>query len=478
MIKIGITYRLFLSILAATCLAILCMFLIMQWNIDRGFLQYLNSIANESVESMSKSLGESYGEHGDWDFMRRDPLVWVTRAMNARNETTSSGTSKGPSKEGEVQSTETEAVKKAHLPKIPLVVLDAEHKPVFGNPEGARGINYKPIVHKDRAVGYVGLLPPKQFLSHHQLQFLRGQKLAMTASVFGLILLVIIFSLPLARRLVRPVKAMAAATKELASGKYTVRVPVTSSDELGSLARSFNMMAMELEKNEKARRQWVADISHELRTPLSVLRGEIEALLEGVRDTTPEAIRSLHSETVRLGRLVDDLHQLTLSDLGALTYHKEDLDPGEILLESAENYKTEYVRKNIGLTTDISGEAGQLIFADRERLYQLFANLFDNSLKYTDEGGYLTVRLRHTKGQVMIEFEDTAPGVADDDIKRIFERLYRVEESRNRSSGGAGLGLAICRNIVEAHSGTISAHTSPSGGILVRIVLPATELKR
>ena len=119
---------------------------------------------------------------------------------------------------------------------------------------------------------------------------------------------------------------MAAATHDLASGKYAVRIPVSSSDELGQLARDFNAMALTLEKNEKARRQWVADISHELRTPLAVLRGEIEALLDGIRNTTPEAIRSLHVETLRLHRLVEDLYQLALSDLGALTYRKEDLD--------------------------------------------------------------------------------------------------------------------------------------------------------
>src|SRR4030042_6659466 len=146
-------------------------------------------------------------------------------------------------------------------------------------------------------------------------------------------------------------------------------------------------MALSLDKNEKARRQWVADISHELRTPLAVLRGEIEALLDGIRTTTPEAIRSLHAEALRLHRLVDDLYQLALSDLGTLTYHKEDLDLAEVLRNSMEPYPAEFTRKHIKLSADISSESEITVFADRERLQQLFTNLIDNSLKYTDAGG-------------------------------------------------------------------------------------------
>jgi len=267
---------------------------------------------------------------------------------------------------------------------------------------------------------------------------------------------------------------MAAATRELTSGKYSVRVPVSSSDELGQLARDFNAMALTLEKNEKARRQWVADISHELRTPLSVLRGEIEALIEGVRTVTPDAVRSLHAETLRLSRLVDDLYQLALSDLGALTYRKENFDIAEILREAIEPYKAEFSGKSIALDTDIAQGLKPFVFADAERMNQLFSNLLDNSLKYTDPGGKLVIRLTCNDGLAIADFEDSAPGVAGPEMENLFERLYRVEGSRNRSSGGAGLGLAICRNIVEAHAGTISANPSPLGGVLMRVTLPVS----
>jgi len=294
--------------------------------------------------------------------------------------------------------------------------------------------------------------------------------------VLGLVLVVVVFSLPLARRLIRPVRTIAAATRELASGRYEVRVPVTSSDELGQLASSFNAMAGALEKNERARRQWVADISHELRTPIAVLRGEIEALMEGVRETTPEAVRSLHGEVMRLSRLVDDLHQLTLSDLGALTYRKESIDIVEVLIDSVDAYRTEFERKGITLDRDIPpGQPPANVFADRERLRQLFSNLLGNSLKYTDGTGRLVVRVRQAGAMVNIDLEDSAPGVPAGEMERLFDRLYRVETSRSRASGGAGLGLAICRNIVEAHGGTITASPSSLGGLLMQVSLPVEE---
>jgi len=458
MIRIGITYRLFLSILAATCAAILCMFLIMQWSINRGFLRYLDAMGQQDLEVIRVNLAEVYSRHGSWDFLRNDPRYWVTWVLTDRRE---AGTESRPEKPGH--------------PKPPLVILDGEHQPIFGNPGEAGGVNYRPIIHNDLTVGYVGLLPPKQFLSPPQLKFLQQQKFALITAVLGLVLVVMVFSLPLARRMLRPIRTIAAATRELASGKYAVRVPVTSSDELGLLARSFNAMAGALEKNEKARRQWVADISHELRTPIAVLRGEIEALLEGVRDTTPEAVRSLHTEVVRLHRLVDDLHQLTLSDLGALTYKKEDLNLVDVLKDSANAYRTEFTRKGIALATDIPKNSRSNVFADRERLQQLFSNLFGNSLKYTDRGGKLIVRLRCETGRVTIDFEDSAPGVCSEDMEKLFDHLYRVDASRSRASGGAGLGLAICRKIIEAHDGTITAHASSLGGLLMRIAMPLEE---
>jgi two-component system sensor histidine kinase BaeS len=469
--KIGITYRLFLSILAATSLVILSLFMIVRWNIDRGFYQYLRTLDQSRLEQMAGNLEEAYTEHGNWSFLKDSSRFEIGSLLNARSDDAADGTTK-KIEEGKEMTSRPQGPRSGRRSRWPFIVLDAERRPVFGKTEETEGMDFRSVMQNGKTVGYVGLLPPKQFLNRHQLQFLSQQKSALILAAGGMVLAVMIFSLPLAKRLVRPIRALTAATGDLASGKYSVRVPAGSQDELGQLARDFNTMALTLEKNEQARRQWVADISHELRTPIAVLRGELEALLDGIRAITPETIQSLHAEAMRLNRLVDDLYQLSLSDIGAMTYRKENLDLIEALRDSLESYRTEFGRKGIRVTKDLSGEWKILVFADGERLNQLFANVLENSLRYTEPGGELVIGLAFTEGHVTIEFQDSSPGVPEEELGRLFERLYRVEGSRSRTSGGAGLGLAISKNIVEAHEGTISAHHSPLGGLLIRIAFP------
>jgi two-component system sensor histidine kinase BaeS len=469
--KIGITHRLFLSILAATCLALLSNFFIMQWSIDRGFLQYLNSLEQGRLEQLAGRLEQVYAENGSWDFLRENPRLFYVMAEQS-GDTATAGRSKELNHRTDAPPFPPRG---SHLPRLPFIVIDADRNPIVGNPTDAKESNFRPIVHSGKTVGFIGLMSPKHFLSPPQLEFLKKQKMVIVLAALGMVLIVVIFSIPLAKHLVQPIKAMAAATHDLALGKYTVRVPISSTDELGQLARDFNEMALTLEKNEKARRQWVADISHELRTPLAVLRGEIEALLEGIRSTTPEAIQSLNAEVLRLHRLVEDLYQLALSDLGTLTYRKEEIDIADVLMDSIEPFREEFTRKGIKFGADISQEMKLIMFADRERLHQLFTNLIDNSLKYTESGGGFVIRLACYDGQAVIDFEDSAPGVPDEELDRLFDRLYRVEGSRSRATGGAGLGLAICRNIVEAHDGTITAYPSPLGGVLIKVTLTVTD---
>jgi two-component system sensor histidine kinase BaeS len=174
---------------------------------------------------------------------------------------------------------------------------------------------------------------------------------------------------------------------------------------------------------------------------------------------------------------VEDLYQISLSDLGALTYRKDHLDLLEVLRDSVESYRAEFDRKNISLTISTPRGLNAIGFADRERLNQLFFNLLENSLRYTDTGGKLFVETQVSNNSLTIEFRDSEPGVPVQDRARLFERFYRVEGSRSRESGGAGLGLTICKNIVDAHEGTISAHESPLGGLLIRVVLPVSGVR-
>jgi two-component system sensor histidine kinase BaeS len=274
----------------------------------------------------------------------------------------------------------------------------------------------------------------------------------------------------LARGLLAPVKRLVEGTHKLAAGDFTTRVDSTSQDELGKLAQDFNQLASTLEKNHNMRRAYMADISHELRTPLAILRGELEAIQDGVRKFTPESVASLQMEVATLTKLVDDLHQLSMSDEGALAYQKQSLDIINLLEIVAGAFRERFNSR--GLKISLALPDSVTIFGDSDRLMQLFNNLLENSLRYTDAGGQLVISGEVVNQRFVMHFADSTPGVSDEQLTMLFERFYRTEGSRNRASGGSGLGLSICQNIVAAHNGKLYASHSPFGGVSITVELP------
>jgi two-component system, OmpR family, sensor histidine kinase BaeS len=479
--KVSITHKLFLVILTAAGLAVISSALIMQWSLSRGFLKFINEMEKTGISRLAAELEGSYRTERSWEFLRRDPARWRQLVAAALPEAPLQ-----PPDEKQPAGSQPERFDEGKRGPLPphlarhfdqrLFLLDADRKALIDHGEVPADNAMTPLLYQGTVVGYLGLLPRTNITDAPHQRFLREQKSAFALVAGAVVLLSALLSLLLARRLVRPLGELTNATHQLAAGSFTVRVPVNSQDELGQLASDFNSLALALEKSELTRRQWVADISHELRTPLAILRGEIEAFQDGIRQPTHENINSLHDEVRRLGRLVDDLYQLSLSDVGALTYRKTGLDLAELLAEIIEHYRPEFVSKGILLEAEIPEAGSVAVFGDKERLHQLFANLFDNSLKYTDGGGTLQIALQSADGVVVVDVKDSAPGVPPSELERLFERLYRVESSRNRSTGGAGLGLTICRNIVEAHGGSITAESSPLGGLWIRIKLPGVTL--
>ncbi len=491
---ISIRYKLFATLLAAVVFVVVGMFFLIYWNFDRGFLNYVNTVETKRLDSLAVNLQEAYADQGDWLFLQENPRLWhqflaastpeghqqfnpledVVIRREGRNRRLSPGMESGMM-QGRMEPHNFQK-KGKHLFEFRVVLLDADKNVVIGPRRfPVEDMKIIPLKQALVPVGYLGHIPQKGLLAPHQLHFVEKQKKSFALISLLIAALAALIAFPLASRLLKRLNALTGATHQLASGKFDTRLEVGPADELGQLTRDFNSLALTLGKNEQGRRQWVADISHELRTPLAVLRGEIEALQDRVRTFTPEAARSLHSEVMRLNRLVDDLFQLSMSDIGALTYRKENVDVLAILNREAELFRSEFTEKNISLTLDISTKNEIYIFGDSERMQQLFDNLFSNSLKYTDPGGTLSIICQSAAGGTEILFQDSSPSVPAADIDRLFERLYRVESSRNRASGGAGLGLAICRNIVEGHGGSIAAESSPLGGVLIRITLPSGE---
>jgi two-component system sensor histidine kinase BaeS len=214
----------------------------------------------------------------------------------------------------------------------------------------------------------------------------------------------------------------------------------------------------------------MADVAHELRTPLAVLRSEIEAILDRVRDATPDALRSLQAEVKTLTKAVDDLYDLSLADIGALTYRMETIDIGDVLTSTLGAFRNRFESRGLILTTDIA--AGLALKADPARIQQLFNNLLENIARYTRTPGSVRIECNGRDGHVEIGFHDSGPGVTEEQRAHLFDRFYRTGAASNDATRGAGLGLAICRKIVDAHGGNIAAEASPLGGLLIAIRIP------
>ena len=476
--RLGITAKLFLAILLTCLIAAVAMLGAMRYSFQRGFLGYLNEQETQRVESVLPNLAEAYREHGSWEFLRHKPRRWFSLIRPEGMHRFSSRPPHAMPPNG-MHGMRRMQRDPFLLPETELTgimmrfsLLDADKRLVIGNPKQLDRAPMRAIEVEGRVVGWVAWLPLERAITdvaqrfHHQ-QITTGWIIFVIALV-----LASIAAWLLARIFLAPLKRITASTHSLAAGDYATRVSITSRDEMGQLGEDFNKLAVTLEKNEKLRRDFMADISHELRTPLAVLKGELEAVEDGVRPMSIKTIQSLQSEVGTLNKLVDDLYQLSLSDVGALVYRKQRVDVQDILTQSVEGFRERFAEKKIRLTCKTDPTVGAACDADPLRLQQMFANLLENSARYTDEGGQLDIATTIEGPRLLIDFQDSSPGVADDKLPHLFERFYRAEHSRSRATGGSGLGLAISRNIAEAHDGSMTAQSSPLGGLWVRVSLP------
>ncbi len=477
--RVSLKYKFTLALLGGISTVVLCMHLFGQWSFDRGFLRYVNTVERSRFELLANTLENVYEDQQNWDFLRDNPVVWLKILAS-----TLPGKQTNPEfierlsrsfKDGKFPPQHGLSPEAERFFETRVLLFDADRKLLFGLRKFEENAQIDPIEVNDQTVGYLGLAPQIHLSDIHQLEFVKRQKLAFFLIAVGMLMAAAFIAIPLADRLIRPVRQLTEATRELAAGRYDIRTQRKSQDELGQLSRDFNILAATLEQNEKARRQWTADISHELRTPLAVLRGEIEALQDKVREVTPQTLETLHDEVMHLNRLVNDLYELSLSDLGALTYKKTEVNLVEVLQKALTPFKSRFTGKELQLNAVYDETAEILVFADPERLLQMFINLLENSLRYTHNGGTLQISLEPGQDVVSLIFDDTAPGVHADDLPQLFDRLFRTEFSRNRATGGAGLGLSICRSIVEAHGGTLTAEASSLGGLSLKITLPTTK---
>jgi two-component system sensor histidine kinase BaeS len=356
-----------------------------------------------------------------------------------------------------------------------LMLLDSEGVYVVGAKERAglfekRAICVNGNCENGKLLGYIGLNAPLLSASGGDTFFLRRQYNSLALSALLAVLLSAIAAFFVARQILVPIRQLGAGAKTMASGDYSARITQDRSDELGQLIVYYNALAATLERTDKAEREWISNTSHELQTPLATLRAQIEAVQDGVRQPDAETLAGMHAAMMRLSRLIQDIKILSHSREGGLTtaLHLEDLCG--IAREAASVAKPLLEKKQINLELDLPEKA--LLMCDRIRIFQVIDNLLQNAARYTNAPGQVRLSVQDTADMVHLIVEDTPPAPPEADMPKLFDRFYRAESSRSRAFGGSGLGLSVCRAIVEAHGGTVAAERSAMGGLRVTIALP------
>lgn len=276
----------------------------------------------------------------------------------------------------------------------------------------------------------------------------------------------------LSRRTLTPLRNLGATARRLGRGDFSQRAEDSGPTEIRELASNFNAMAADLEEAERQRRNLTADVAHELRTPLSNIQGYLEAIRDGLIEPSGETIDTIHGQATQLSRLVDDLRLLAQVESGDLLLERSPVQLEELLQSCADAVRPRAAAKNVSLDLDID-PALPSVEIDGSRISQVVGNLLENAITHTPQGGRVTLSGAMSEGMVTVSVADTGPGIAPDDLSRIFDRFYRADPSRARATGGSGLGLTIARRLVEAHGGTIEAESTAGEGSRFTVRLPA-----
>jgi signal transduction histidine kinase len=300
---------------------------------------------------------------------------------------------------------------------------------------------------------------------------------ALLAGVGAALATAVIVASFVGRRLLRPIDELRTAARQMADGDYSVQVPVPSEIELASLANDVNQLGAHLAETEQRRAHLVAEVTHELRTPITVIRGHIEAMIDGVIEPSDEVFATISDEASRLQRMVDDLTMLSRADEGLLEVDLVELDLGKLVADAAERLRPQFDHEGVALVAGRSG-ARMSVLGDADRLMQIITNLLGNALGHTPSGGSVTVMTGHEGDIVWVEVNDTGPGIPEGEHERIFERFYRGAQAAPSTDrhvrAGRGIGLTIARSLARAHGGDVrSLHRVPGTGATFRITIPA-----
>jgi len=511
--------KLILILLFTSLLLLTVIYAAVQWSFDRGMLEYVNKKELASLQLLSKNLTRFYQQSQSWESLvmpynveRRPPpreqnrkhappqdnrgkfrpsQKWhqIVKLSNDGVElpdnveqylyTNSDFHSKRNRPSGFPPSQRRPRFSESQRRPEPMLeqndgdlhpsLLNAEKQRVLGHLND--NFNLQAIHLNGANIGYLALPPKTRLTDTFDLAFTKQIKENLLYIFLGLFILIIIIAVPMSRHFIMPIKRLEHAMRALNKGDFKVKINVVGNDELSSLSLNFNDLASTLEQNENSRNNWLANISHELRTPISIIKGEIEAIQDGIRPLDFSSLSSLNEEVEHLHKLVNDLSTLSNAEIGAMRYQKQYLNLATVIKHNLSRHQHKANDINIAINQHIANTS-HTIWADETRINQLIDNLINNSFKYTQAPGVINISLTKTAAQVILTISDSFPSVPDDSMTKLFEHLYRIESSRNRKTGGSGLGLALCKKIMSAHQGTIEATHSEFGGLEIRCTFP------
>lgn len=473
--------KLFLILFSFTFSIIAGLVVLIQWSIGQGVIDYVNAKEIKALEPLVTKLAKQYESSASWDEVIRDNKSFRRLVEAELQSSQFSEFAERPSPRGRLMRPPPPERGRFDMKGPPrpndiahYALLDKNKQPIRGRYLDELTYINTPITVNNIVIGYLAVSKRDNLVDGYELDFLEQQTdylwfIAIAAALFTLLLTFL-----LSRHLVSPVKKIATGMHQLTQGHFTTKLTLDRKDELGQLSEDFNTLAFTLAKDEQVRKRWLANISHELRTPMSILLGELEAMLLGVREPNTQNISSANDEAMHLKRLIDDLHMLNSAELGGMHYTMQPTDLTMLLNTIEQKYQVIFEQHTIKLYLLNSAQYAN-VEADKTRLLQLFDNILMNAVHYAQCTTIsITAKNISKKGQSFIELsiEDNGVGVESSHLAHLFEYLYRVDGARNRQEGGSGLGLSICKHIVEGHNGEIVAEKADLGGLAIIIRLP------
>lgn len=362
--------------------------------------------------------------------------------------------------------------------QITLYDRDGQFIHTFGEMKSLAFLNVSedmiPITDQGELLGYIGIRYDNAGVISLEEHFQIAHTNAMQWTMLALLLIVCLVSIFTAKRFAKPIVMMSNAAMDVSKGNLAVRVAVPrGKDELSSLVETFNQLIQSLQSQEDLRKRLTSDIAHELRTPLNTLLAQTEGMIDGIWEATPEHLEATRSEVLRLIWIVSDLDQVIQAEAGALSISRDAVDLSKVVASTIDAMNAVFQQKEISLTSSI--HPASWIVGDEQRLAQVFSNLLTNSLKHTSKGGEVMVTVINKGGFIELNVTDNGRGISHKDLPFVFERFYRGDRSRNRESGGTGLGLTIVKGIVEAHKGEIQINSDEGKGTTVTVTFPARK---